>query len=81
MLFLYKRKFQRNVSPPSSATYSRWFLARGFFCPEDGGDMFLRNVGSYKNYTTPHPRKRHSSGISMLMEDMPRNNCFFQVKI
>jgi hypothetical protein len=26
---------------------ARWFLARMIFDPEDGGDMFLRNVGSY----------------------------------
>jgi hypothetical protein len=24
-----------------TATYSRWFLAHGFFYPEDGGDTFL----------------------------------------
>jgi hypothetical protein len=42
-------------------TCSRWFLARGFFYPEDGGDTFLRNVGSHKIYTAPHPRRRHSS--------------------
>jgi hypothetical protein len=41
---------------------SRWFLARGFLYPEDGGDTVLRNVGSHKNYTATHPRKRHSSG-------------------
>jgi hypothetical protein len=23
---------------------SRWFLARGFFCPEDGGDAFFRFI-------------------------------------
>jgi hypothetical protein len=27
------------------------FLAREFFYPEDGGDMFFRNVGSYKTHT------------------------------
>jgi hypothetical protein len=27
---------------------------------EDGGDTFLRNVGSNKIYTAPHPRRRHS---------------------
>jgi hypothetical protein len=43
------------------ATCSRWFLACGFFCPEDGGDTFLRNVGSHKIYTAPHPRRQHSS--------------------
>jgi hypothetical protein len=26
------------------------------FYPEDGGDTFLRNVGSNKIYTAPHPR-------------------------
>jgi hypothetical protein len=29
--------------------------------PEDGGDTFPRNVGSYKIYTAPHPRRTHSS--------------------
>jgi hypothetical protein len=45
----------------SAATCSRWFLARGFFYHEDGGDMFLRNVGLHKTYTAPHSRRRHSS--------------------
>jgi hypothetical protein len=45
----------------SAATCSRWLLALGFLYPEDGGDKLLRNVGSHKNYTAPHPRKRHSS--------------------
>jgi hypothetical protein len=38
-------------------------LARGFLYPEDRGDTFLRNVGSHKIYTAPHPRRRHSSNI------------------
>jgi hypothetical protein len=25
----------------TAVTYSRWFLALGFFYPEDGGDTFL----------------------------------------
>jgi hypothetical protein len=29
-------------------------------CPEDGGGMFLRNVGSHKIYVAPHPRRQHS---------------------
>jgi hypothetical protein len=29
--------------------------------PDDGGDTFLRNVGSYKRYTAYHPRRRYSS--------------------
>jgi hypothetical protein len=39
----------------------RLVLACRFFYPEHGGDMFLQNVGSHKNYMVPHPRKRHSS--------------------
>jgi hypothetical protein len=29
--------------------------------PQDGGDMFLRNVGSHKSHTASYPRRRHSS--------------------
>jgi hypothetical protein len=29
---------------------TRWFLARLIFDPEDGGDAFLRNVGSHTDY-------------------------------
>jgi hypothetical protein len=36
-------------------------IARGFFYPEDGGDTSLQNVGSYKIYAAPYPRRRHSS--------------------
>jgi hypothetical protein len=39
----------------SAATCSIWYLARGFFYPEDGGDTFLRNVGSHKIYTAHIP--------------------------
>jgi hypothetical protein len=45
------------------ATSSGWFLARGFFYPEDGGDTFLQDVGSHKFYKASHPRRRHSSTI------------------
>jgi hypothetical protein len=44
----------------SAAICSRWFLASGFFYPEDEGDTFLQNVGSHNIYTAPHPRRRHS---------------------
>jgi hypothetical protein len=30
---------------------ARWFEVHGFFYPEDGGDTFLRNIGSHKIYT------------------------------
>jgi hypothetical protein len=48
-----------------------------FFYHEDGGDAFLRNVGSYKTHTTrgsykthttPHPRRRHSSRAYYISE-------------
>jgi hypothetical protein len=45
----------------ASATCSRWFLARGLFYPEYGGDKLLRNIGSHKIYTAPHLRRRYSS--------------------
>jgi hypothetical protein len=45
----------------SAATCLCWFLACGFFYPEAGGHMFLRNVHSHKIYTAQHPRRRHSS--------------------
>jgi hypothetical protein len=32
---------------------ARWFPARVIFDPEDGGDTFLRNVGSHTDYTEP----------------------------
>jgi hypothetical protein len=34
------------------------FLLGLFFCPEDGGDMFLRNVGGFfsRGYTALYPR-------------------------
>jgi hypothetical protein len=38
---------------------------REFFCPESGCDTFLRNVSSRKIYTTPHPRRRHSSYVTL----------------
>jgi hypothetical protein len=47
----------------SATTCSHWFLALGFFYPEDGGDTFLRNVGSHKIYMALHPRRWHSSGL------------------
>jgi hypothetical protein len=39
----------------------RKFLVPEFFYPEDGRETLLRNVGSHKIYTAPHPRSRHSS--------------------
>jgi hypothetical protein len=36
------------------------FLLALFFCPEDGGDMFVRNVGISPNYTALQPRQFHT---------------------
>jgi hypothetical protein len=41
-----------------------------FFYPEDRSDMFLRNVGSYKIRTLPHPRRRHSSIMPVVFVDI-----------
>jgi hypothetical protein len=30
---------------------------------EDVGNKFLRNIGSNKTHTAPHPRRRHSSNL------------------
>jgi hypothetical protein len=40
----------------SAATWSPWFLARGLFYPEHGGNMFLRNVSSRKIYVNTSQR-------------------------
>jgi hypothetical protein len=44
-----RRYIPEQVSPPSSGSNNpskvRWYLAQFFFDPEEGGDMFLRNVG------------------------------------
>jgi hypothetical protein len=42
-------------------------LVRGFSYPEDGGDTFLRNVGSH-DLQTPHPRIRNSSNYNFITE-------------
>jgi hypothetical protein len=55
------------LAAQSAATCSRWVIAGGFFYRDDGGDTFFRNVGSQKNYTTPRPRKRHSSNRLEIM--------------
>jgi hypothetical protein len=48
------------------ATCSLWFLARLIFDPEDGGDTFLRSVGSYTDYTALYLRRWQFSTIEMI---------------
>jgi hypothetical protein len=52
---------------------------------EVGGDTFLRNVGSHKIYTAPHPRRRHSSNQNLIQEEIKRrlnsgNVCYHSVQ-
>jgi hypothetical protein len=42
------------------------FLSRLLLFPDDGGDTFLRNVGSFKIHSASHPRIRHSSPFDMV---------------
>jgi hypothetical protein len=50
-------RVKKSASEDAAATCLRWFFVRGFFYPEDGGDTFLRNVGSRKIYTAPLPEE------------------------
>jgi hypothetical protein len=43
--------------------------------PDDGGDIFLRNVGSYKSHTPSHPRRRYSTKYFALKEAPQQNAC------
>jgi hypothetical protein len=40
---------------PSKKSLPSWFLARRIFDPEDGSNVFVRNVGSHTNYTALYP--------------------------
>jgi hypothetical protein len=53
---MYRLHLQGRKICERGTSDSRWLQL-----PEDGGDMFLRNVGSHKIYMVPHPRRRHSS--------------------
>jgi hypothetical protein len=46
-----KKETNRNRRHAQSASRFCWFLRWLLFDPEDGGDMFLRNVGPSPNYT------------------------------
>jgi hypothetical protein len=58
-LSLKASTLRRDISeatPPA-----RWLLALLIFDLEDGGDTFLRNVGSHTDYTALCPRRWHHS--------------------
>jgi hypothetical protein len=46
---------------------ARCFLVWLIFDPEDGGDKFLRNAGSYTDYISLYPRRRQHSNSSFLI--------------
>jgi hypothetical protein len=45
------------------------FRLKILFSHEDAGNTFLRNVGSYKVYTGPYPKRQHSSDIVWLKKE------------
>jgi hypothetical protein len=55
-LYLQGRK---SAEQETSETWwlGTWFPARLIFDPEAGGDTFLRNVGSYTDYTAVYPTR------------------------
>jgi hypothetical protein len=55
---IMKNTVFRELAPCGSCTKIRF---GGFLYPEEGGYMFLRNVGSYKAHRAPHCRRRPSS--------------------
>jgi hypothetical protein len=65
-LQLQDRKIRERGTSLAAATCSRLFLARVFFYLKGRGDTFLRNFGSHKICTAPHPRRRHSSCSSQV---------------
>jgi hypothetical protein len=68
------------ISTPESSRWTLWkiwgfhgsdynefrVLVRWFFHTENGCEIFLRNVGSYKNYTATPPRRRNSPLCSVV---------------
>jgi hypothetical protein len=63
--FWLEPTFRRNVSPPSSGQVNRdenicrhlTIFSSRFTCPEDGGDMFIRNVGSNQKIHSARSQK------------------------
>jgi hypothetical protein len=64
----------------AACTWRRWLLVRGFLYPEDGSNTFLRNVGSHKIYTVPHPRRRRSSNKCIILEHLRTLATFNKLK-
>jgi hypothetical protein len=56
-LHLQGRKSAEQETSVRAGGYPRWVVALLIFDPEDGGNTFLRNVGSYADYTVLYPRR------------------------
>jgi hypothetical protein len=41
------------------------------FYSEDGSEKFLRNVGSHRTYTPPHPRRQHLLIVTAVQTPTP----------
>jgi hypothetical protein len=52
------------------------FFARFILDPEDGGGMFLRNVGSHMDYTVLYPRRSQPQ----ILHNMPRSRIFSKAR-
>jgi hypothetical protein len=51
----------------TSHPLQHWFLAPLTFCPEDGGDMFFRKIGSHTDHTALHPRIWQHSFVKLCL--------------
>jgi hypothetical protein len=63
---------------PTSFSHLLTVFSPRFTCPEDGGDTFLRNIGSNHNYTAPDPRRRLSTYTSPWKPQILQRNISLQ---
>jgi hypothetical protein len=68
-----RRRWRFRYKRLSSPSVVRCILARnredsGSFHLEDGGDIFLRNVGSYKSHTVSSYRRRQPPAFGIMKE-------------
>lgn len=54
-----------------------WFFVQLIFNPEDTGDIFLWNGGSYMDYTTLYLRKWQLSILRLLSEQFQMSHCWY----
>jgi hypothetical protein len=86
--------FRKNVPPPSlgskisqarnhhvaSGQAISWFLVQLIFNPEDGGDLFLQNIGSHMNHVALYPRRwQHSYLLQWECQTLNRIHVWFGI--